>query len=73
MVTGDLPFFELSISRRGRTWRWRVADQSGNIELGGGERSRAAARYFATRAFFHLLLTATCQTRSKSLPTPFRR
>jgi len=62
--SGDFAFFELSIFKRRRAWRWAVLDQSGNIMMTGDERSRPAAQYNATRATLQLLLTAPYRRRA---------
>ncbi|RZM94005.1 hypothetical protein CWO91_39715 [Bradyrhizobium genosp. SA-3] len=63
MTSADFALFEFSISRRGRTWRWSVSDQCGNLLLAGNERSRPGAQYMAARAIFQFLLTAPYRNR----------
>jgi hypothetical protein len=64
----QLPVFELALTKRGRTWRWRVCATEGAIVMQGSEGSRPAAKYKADRALFLLLLSAPY--RSIRLSTP---
>ena len=54
----QLPVFELALTKRGRTWRWRVCTTEGAVVMQGSEASRPAAKYKADRALFLLLLSA---------------
>ena len=64
----QLPVFELALTKRGRTWRWRVCTTEGAVVRQGSEGSRPAAKYKADRALFLLLLSAPY--RSIRLSTP---
>jgi len=64
----QLPVFELALTERGRTWRWRVCTTEGAVVMQGSEGSRPAAKYKADRALFLLLLSAPY--RSIRLSTP---
>ena len=64
----QLPVFELALTKRGRTWRWRVCTTEGAAVMQGSEGSRPAAKYKADRALFLLLLSAPY--RSIRLSTP---
>jgi hypothetical protein len=64
----QLPVFELALTKRGRTWRWRVCTTEGAVVMQGSEGSRPAAKYKADRALFLLLLSAPY--RSFRLSTP---
>jgi hypothetical protein len=64
----QLPVFELALTKRGRTWRWRVCTTEGAVVMQGSEGSRPAAKYKADRALFLLLLSAPY--RSIRLSTP---
>jgi hypothetical protein len=56
------PMFDMVLSRRRRSWEWRVADSSGQTILRGREPERTKARYQAQRAVFLLLMAArTCE------------
>lgn len=70
MAFGDFALFDISICRRGRTWRWFVSDRCGSPLLAGDERSRTAAQYMAARAMFQLLLTAPYRSRMRSEDAP---
>jgi hypothetical protein len=56
---------EVTVSKRRRSWEWRVHDQNGTLLMHGRERSRAEARYQGNRSLF-LLLAAGRR------PKPFR-
>ena len=58
----QLPVFELALTKRGRTWRWRVCTTEGAVVMQGSEGSRPAAKYQAARALFLLLLSAPYQS-----------
>lgn len=47
--------FDVAVLKRGRAWEWSVLTCSGERAMAGRESSRAAARYQAARALFHLL------------------
>jgi len=46
---------EVFVSRRRRSWEWRLHDQNGAPIMSGRERTRPAARYQAYRNLFMLL------------------
>jgi hypothetical protein len=57
-MAGDLPVFDLFVTRRGRLWKWRVCTAKGEAIMRGVEDTRSAARYKADRALFLMLLCA---------------
>lgn len=69
----EYAFFESSISRRRRTWRWIILDSAGSILMSGEERSRPEAQYKAARATLQLLLTAPYRRLATGQCTPVRR
>lgn len=46
---------EVTVSKRRRSWEWRVHDQNGMLVIHGRERTRPAARYEGYRHLFMLL------------------
>lgn len=46
---------EVTVTKRRRSWEWRVHDQTGALLMHGRERSRPAARYQGNRSLFLLL------------------
>ena len=53
---GVLPrMMEVSVTKRRRSWEWRVNDDNGTLLMHGRERSRPAARYQCYRSLFLLL------------------
>ena len=50
--------FEVTVERRGRTWKWFVCTNDGEIVMLGRECSRSACQYRANRALFLLLSSA---------------
>jgi hypothetical protein len=46
---------DVIVTKRRRSWEWRVTDESGRPIMSGRERSRPAARYHGYRALFMLL------------------
>jgi hypothetical protein len=55
----QFPIFEVVLKKSGRkTWRWRVCTTEGRVVMRGSENSRPAAKYYANRAFFLLLMSA---------------
>jgi len=66
MTADDFAFFEHSICKRGRGWRWSVTDRSKKLVLAGREKSQSAAYYKAARAIFEMLLTAPYRGRLTS-------
>jgi hypothetical protein len=62
-MPNQLPVFEVVVEKSGRkTWRWRVCTTDGRIVMRGSENSRPAAKYYADRALFLLLLSAPYQS-----------
>jgi len=53
---GVLPrMMEVFVTKRRRSWEWRVNDDNGTLLMRGRERSRPAARYQGYRSLFLLL------------------
>jgi hypothetical protein len=46
---------EVNVTKRRRSWEWRVHDHNGTLLMQGRERSRPAARYQGNRSLFLLL------------------
>jgi hypothetical protein len=46
---------EVTVTKRRRSWEWRVHDHNGTLLMHGRERSRPAARYQGNRGLFLLL------------------
>jgi len=46
---------EVTVTKRRRSWEWRVHDYNGTLLMHGRERSRPAARYRGNRSLFLLL------------------
>ncbi len=46
---------EVTVTKRRRSWEWRVHDQNGTLLMHGRERTRPAARYQGYRSLFMLL------------------
>jgi hypothetical protein len=46
---------DVTVTKRRRSWEWRVTDESGRPIMSGRERSRPAARYQGYRTLFMLL------------------
>jgi hypothetical protein len=62
-MPNQLAVFEVVVEKSGRkTWRWRVCTTDGRIVMRGSENSRPAAKYYADRALFLLLLSAPYQS-----------
>jgi len=65
---------EVTVSKRRRSWEWRVHDQNGALITSGRERSRPAARYQGYRSLFMLLANGRRPTvirNSASSPGPY--
>ena len=63
---------EVTVTKRRRSWEWRVHDQSGTLLMHGRERTRPAARYQGYRGLFLLLAVRrrpTAFTASETFPT----
>jgi hypothetical protein len=43
---------EVTVTKRRRSWEWRVCDQNGALIMHGRERTRPAARYQGYRSLF---------------------
>ena len=43
---------EVTVTKRRRSWEWRVHDDNGTLLMHGRERSRPAARYQGNRSLF---------------------
>jgi hypothetical protein len=50
--------YEMKLERKWGRWAWSVRDSSGKALVVGRARSRSAARYWAARALFDLLLSS---------------
>ncbi|WP_334371988.1 hypothetical protein [Bradyrhizobium sp. AZCC 1719] len=46
---------DVIVTKRRRSWEWRVQDQNGRVIMSGRERTRPAARYQGYRSLFMLL------------------
>ena len=46
---------EVTLTKRRRSWEWRVIDHNGTLLMHGRERSRPGARYQGYRSLFLLL------------------
>jgi hypothetical protein len=46
---------EVTVTKRRRSWEWRVLAHNGTLLMHGRERSRPAARYQGYRSLFMLL------------------
>ena len=46
---------EVTVTKRRRSWEWRVLEQNGTLIMHGRERTRPAARYQGYRSLFMLL------------------
>jgi len=67
VVTSDqFQIFEVFLKKRRRKWLWRVSTTDGDAVIEGSESSRPAAKYYANRALFLLLLSAPYRN-----PDPF--
>ena len=61
--------FGTIVNKRGRTWKWSVCTDEGEVVMRGSEGSRSAAKYQANRALFLLLSSAPYRLiRPSSLP-----
>jgi hypothetical protein len=67
VVTSDqFQIFEVFLKKRRRKWLWCVSTTDGDAVIEGSESSRPAAKYYANRALFLLLLSAPYRN-----PDPF--
>jgi hypothetical protein len=64
---------EVTVTKRRRTWEWRVSDQNGTLIMHGRERTRPAARYQGNRSLFMQLAIGrrpAAVRASETFPTP---
>ena len=64
---------EVIVTKRRRSWEWRLQDQNGTPIMSGRERTRPAARYQGYRNLFMLLAIGrrpTVNRSSGSIPGP---
>jgi len=67
---GVLPrMMEVSVTKRRRSWEWRVNDDNGTLLMRGRERSRPAARYQCYRSLFLLLAVGRKSTAVRASET----
>jgi hypothetical protein len=59
---------EVIVRQRGRSWEWRVIDETGATLMRGRKKSRQSASYNGHRALFQILAVGR-----KSNPAPLRR
>ena len=59
---------EVIVRQRGRSWEWRVIDETGATLMWGREKTRQSASYHGHRALFQILAVGR-----KSNPAPLRR
>ena len=57
---------EVTVTKRRRSWEWRVHDHNGTLLMHGRERSRPAARYQGYRSLFMLLAVGRRPTAFRS-------
>ena len=63
---------EVTVTKRRRSWEWRVLAHNGSLLMHGRERSRPAARYQGYRSLFMLLAIgrrSIAFTSPRTLPT----
>ena len=63
------PMMEVIVSKRRRSWEWRVHDQRGALIVSGRERTRPAARYQGYRSLFMLLAIGRRSTAPRNSET----
>ncbi len=59
---------EVTVTKRRRSWEWRVYDHDGALLMHGRERSRPAARYQGYRSLF-LLLAVVRRSKPRRIET----
>jgi hypothetical protein len=60
---------EVTVTKRRRSWEWRVHDHNGALLMHGRERTRPAARYQGYRSLFMLLAVGRRRTAFKAAET----
>ncbi len=60
---------EVTVTKRRRSWEWRVHDYNGTLLMHGRERSRPAARYQGYRSLFLLLAVGRRPTAFRAAET----
>jgi hypothetical protein len=65
--------FEVFLTKRGRVWKWVIANSDGQLIMRGSESVRVAARYVANKYLFQLLLTSPYRSRRKAIPDSSRQ
>jgi hypothetical protein len=60
---------EVTVTKRRRSWEWRVCDQNGTLIMHGRERTRPAARYQGYRSLFLLLAVGRKSTAVRASET----
>jgi len=67
---GVLPrMMEVTVTKRRRSWEWRVHDHNGTLLMHGRERSRPAARYQGNRSLFMQLAIGRKSTAVRTAET----
>jgi hypothetical protein len=61
---------EVTVTKRRRSWEWRLHDHNGTLLMHGRERSRPAARYQGNRSLFLLLAVGRRPTTVRPAATP---
>ena len=70
MTSDQFQIFEVVLKKRRRKWLWSVSTTDGDAVIEGSESSRSAAKYYANRALFLLLLSAPYRSIRPSTPAP---
>ena len=60
---------EVTVTKRRRSWEWRVLAHNGTLLMHGRERSRPAARYQGYRSLFMLLAVGRRPTAFRAAET----
>ena len=60
---------EVTVTKRRRSWEWRVHDHNGTLLMHGRERSRPAARYQGNRSLFMQLAIGRKSTAVRTAET----
>lgn len=60
---------EVTVTKRRRSWEWRVHDDNGTLLMYGRERSRPAARYQGYRSLFMQLAIGRKSTADRAAET----
>jgi len=61
---------EVTVTKRRRSWEWRLHDHNGTLLMHGRERSRPAARYQGNRSLFLLLAVGRRPNAFRPAATP---